>query len=71
MSEIKLRPCPFCGGEAKVEYDSIPNRQGEQMGIVLIRCKELNCTIRPKTQWHISKGEAIEHWNTRKEGSPE
>ena len=61
-----LLNCPFCGGEAKVVYDSILNRQGEQRAIVLIRCEELNCTVRPKTQWHISEEEAIEHWNTRK-----
>lgn len=22
MSEIKLKPCPFCGGEAKIEWET-------------------------------------------------
>lgn len=64
----KLKPCPFCGGEAKIKYDSFQNRRGKIKSVVLISCKELNCTIRPKTQWHIRKDEAIEAWNRRVKG---
>ena len=24
MSEIELKPCPFCGGKAKIKYSLIP-----------------------------------------------
>lgn len=60
MNELKC--CPFCGGEAKICNGSnvIVGNQ------FLIRCKEINCTIRPKTDWHTSLEEAIKHWNTRK-----
>ena len=62
MSEIKLLPCPFCGGEAKV-----CNGSNEIVGNqYLIRCKGLNCTLRPKTEWYESLDEAARHWNTRK-----
>lgn len=60
MSELKC--CPFCGGEAKICNGS-NDIVGKQF---LIRCKEINCTIRPKTDWHTSLEEAIKHWNTRK-----
>lgn len=62
----KLLNCPFCGGEAKIVYDSAPNKQGKQMAIVRVRCKGLNCTLRPTTEWHETKEEATRHWNTRK-----
>ena len=60
MSDLKC--CPFCGGEAKICNGS-NDIVGKQF---LIRCKEINCTIRPKTDWHTSLEEAIKHWNTRK-----
>lgn len=59
MSELKC--CPFCGGEAKICNGS-NDIIGKQF---LIRCKEITCTIRPKTDWHTSLEEAIKHWNTR------
>ena len=60
MSELKCGP--FCGGEAKICNGS-NDIVGKQF---LIRCKEINCTIRPKTDWHTSLEEAMKHWNTRK-----
>lgn len=62
MSDTKLLPCPFCGGEAKV-----CNGSNEIVGSqYLVRCKGLNCTLRPKTEWHETLDEAVRHWNTRK-----
>lgn len=56
-----LKKCPFCGGEAKI-CDGSNDIVGSQYEI---RCKEINCAIRPKTEWHISLEEAISHWNNR------
>ena len=62
MNNTELKPCPFCGREAKIVDDTtimyIPQYQ--------IRCKNISCTIRPKTNWCVDKSEAIRHWNTRK-----
>ena len=60
----KLLPCPFCGGEAKVvtEFNRIHSRTEYR-----VRCKAINCTLRPKTEFHEIKDEAIRHWNTRKQ----
>ena len=50
MSEIKLLPCPFCGGEAKVcKY-------------YFIQCTKCGTS----TLTHTNREEAIESWNTRK-----
>ena len=59
MSEIKLLPCPFCGGEAKFEI----NREmgGTQYQVLCTKC--------PTTvgrYWFWKKEDAINSWNTRK-----
>lgn len=69
MSETKLKPCPFCGGEVKAYADN-HNK-------VMISCDncnmyfgielEIGCEL--EEGWkaiHKSKEEAIEKWNTRK-----
>lgn len=57
MSEIKLLPCPFCGGEAIVYED-------EQYNQYMIGCKNC-CAVEPMTEW-TSKENVIAQWNTRK-----
>lgn len=52
MSEIKLLPCPFCGGEAEILGDKTH----------WIYCP--NCCSETKS--FKTKKEAIERWNTRK-----
>jgi len=52
----KLKPCPFCGGEAMAKIDS--------MYIYYIECKKLSCTARD-TRWFKSWDKATEAWNTR------
>ena len=65
MSEIKLLPCPFCGGEAIIQVISshtheitkwLPDYNGE----AIVECK-CGCSIMRDTE-----EEAIKAWNTRK-----
>lgn len=58
MSEIKLLPCPFCGGEAYLYED-------KKCDIYSVGCKNC-CDIEPITRVCESKEEAIKLWNTRK-----
>lgn len=62
MSETKLLPCPFCGGEAEVETGSV------FMWEHIIVCK--NCGASSKMMNGIAPSQArekaINAWNTRK-----
>lgn len=57
MSDTKLKPCPFCGGEAIVYEDNEYDKYS-------IGCKNC-CDCEPITKW-TRKKEAIALWNTRK-----
>lgn len=58
MSEVKLLPCPFCGGEVEVKSCS-SNFFDSVFEIV---CRECNCRQAPS----IHKEAVINAWNTRK-----
>lgn len=60
MSEIKLKPCPFCGSDRN--YTLERNHFGEKF--VSISCTE--CHISQTGSEFKTKEEAIQHWNTRK-----
>lgn len=51
----KLKPCPFCNGEAELL---------EQTSRYSVRCKKCECML---ANWSIYKIEAITRWNTRYE----
>lgn len=59
MSEIKLKPCPFCGGEAKI------NRM-PHLWEYSVQCNDVDCIVHPETEGYEKREEAIEAWNTRK-----
>ena len=54
MTEPKLKPCPFCGGEAEVWVSDVTDR-----AIVYCTVCDAQISIRPTEQ------EAIEAWNKR------
>lgn len=61
MSEIKLKPCPFCGGEAILKRDRI--------GLYCVKCT--NCGCMTTFQFDLGEGEevskrkAADIWNRR------
>lgn len=55
MSEIKLLPCPFCGGEAKLHHNSLTDK-------FKVWCSECDC----RTDVYSDEEEAINRWKTRK-----
>lgn len=67
MSEIKLKPCPFCGGEAYT-YTCTSLNHGKKVKNWLIHCKEchLNYPNFSIVDRCLTEEEAIKHWNTRK-----
>lgn len=61
MSEIELKPCPFCGNSAEfVQY----KRDG-----LTLKCKSMGCiqrnqrTLRQSIEW--LQESMAQHWNTR------
>ena len=66
---MKLKPCPFCGGEAKLKK-GFPSRQIAHCRQAVVQCKECGCrTITfkqmPMERWQDVDKEAIETWNNR------
>lgn len=55
MSEIKLKPCPFCGGKAEIIQH--PN------GKTTISCGKGGCMA--NISWCPSIASAVECWNRR------
>jgi Lar family restriction alleviation protein len=49
-----LLPCPFCGGEAKIE------RVGTARQSCIIACQECGCRLETGEVWTMG-----EQWNTR------
>ena len=56
MSEIKLKPCPFCGRKAELRYN--------KDGFAYILCANDGCYAR--TDGCLNENEASRLWNTRK-----
>ena len=60
MSEIKLLPCPFCGGEAMLTNQLAIDEYGHKLWNVLC----VNCDNRTSSYW--DKNHVVEKWTTRK-----
>ena len=59
MSELK--PCPFCGGEAKISAENFGAKY-------FVRCINIkNCLVRPFTISYSTEEEAVNAWNRRVE----
>lgn len=76
MSEIKLKPCPFCGGDAEfVAVITGTDGDGELTGKYKIRCKKCGGSGSIHPFWcfvrflYVDNSEeeqkAIDAWNTR------
>lgn len=58
-----LKSCPFCGGEAKLQDTTY----GNNISAYVVRCKNIECNVRPTTNWFRLRKDAIEMWNRRAE----
>lgn len=54
----ELKPCPFCGGEAKIGKISIDKTY-------YVQCGNGYCDVLPSTYTYTTEEQAIEHWNRR------
>lgn len=61
MNEQKLKPCPFCGGEAIIIHEAFrKNIYGVDVIGTAIGCDNCNAQM-----FYRDKEEAIEAWNKR------
>lgn len=62
MEHNELKPCPFCGGEARLR------KLGKNYAVRCRQCGATGATFRPMP-WHkvvfIAQGEARTAWNRR------
>ena len=61
MSEIKLKPCPFCGGKAVLKRDRV--------GLYCAKCTNCGCMTTFQFDFgegeEVSKKKAADIWNRR------
>lgn len=58
MSDIELKPCPFCGGKAEVFVANYSKR-------VTVWCANPDCGVKPFTMYTTELAESIKAWNRR------
>lgn len=59
----ELKPCPFCGGNAKM-FSAKANAAGTRF-VYWVECNGSMCKCSPKTENYYTKEEAAEAWNKR------
>lgn len=68
MNEIKLKPCPFCGGEAKLQTSMSISLQ--RISIAYVMCEECKAATDAVFEYEFESDdafiyEAIKRWNRR------
>lgn len=57
----ELKPCPFCGGDAKMKEVTY----GNNCSAYVVWCGNGNCGVQPSTRYFRVRKEAVEAWNRR------
>lgn len=65
MSNVELKPCPFCGGTAHIEVDDV--QEPEMFWHYSPRCDNWGCLGHTFWFMYDTEEDAIEAWNTRHE----
>ena len=68
MSKYELKPCPFCGGKAKLQQDiRYPRPTRRKRRAYEVFCTNAACFMYGvDNNYYLDKDEAINAWNTRK-----
>lgn len=61
--ESELKPCPFCGGKAKVRSED--RKKGKAYWVYCAEPIETGCDVRPVTCRFDTLKKAVEAWNRR------
>lgn len=68
MKIIKLKPCPFCGGEAKIRSEVECIGHGDYLKMFYVMCEDCCARTGGVAKPYFTNPEeyATEKWNTRK-----
>ena len=62
----KLKPCPFCGGEAKYQTKTKCLGHGEYFDFVFISCVDCGCSVKSKKPYDQDQKQTVtKNWNRR------
>lgn len=65
----ELKPCPFCGGEARFEAEQICYGHGEYLKNHFVRCKICGAKSPSETEYYLNSNDCKvivrDKWNTR------
>jgi hypothetical protein len=66
---MKLKPCPFCGGDMLVVRNELCHRQGPAPAVLCLDCNTIGP---PAPQYNLevlpgANGVAVRRWNRRKQ----
>lgn len=62
MREVKLKPCPFCGGKANKRIEFPLDADGLEVNMYIVGCN--NCDVEFTCLW--DEEIVVNAWNTRK-----
>lgn len=67
MMNMILKPCPFCGGKAKMQSDiRYPRPKCEPKKAFVVVCQTRNCIIGfVDERYYLSEKKAMDAWNRR------
>lgn len=60
----ELKPCPFCGGEAKIQHE-YSRESGDWYAVDCLNKKCPMEIVIVTTGWRPTEAEAVEAWNRR------
>lgn len=64
MTNVDLKPCPFCGGAARVDHGEIP-RTGVNVWKIGCGNEEVDCIATEMVSSYSRRAEAAAAWNKR------
>lgn len=56
----ELKPCPFCGNKPELFVSGF-----KEGFLYSVSCNQVDCWIKPCTEWTTHRQEAIDDWNRR------